>query len=138
MIDEVRGQTLRRSYNLFGQLLLEMNPCGLHLEWKYDSLGRCSFLKLHDGSSIHYTYQGKHLTHVKRLSSTQTLLYEHEYTDFDVNGHVQQEKLIFDLGTLKTSHDLLERAISQTSPWRNSKYHKQGQSQSLLVTYRTQ
>ncbi len=115
--DLLTGLTWYRRYNVFDELLEEKHPQGFTLHWHYDTAGRCTHFQLPDSSAIHYTHEGLHLRSVGRLSAGQQLLYEHRYTHFDLNGHVSQEQLIFELGTLATSHDLLERPSSQTSPW---------------------
>ncbi|MES2199811.1 MAG: RHS repeat-associated core domain-containing protein [Chlamydiota bacterium] len=46
-----------------------------------------------------------------------TFRYAHTYLKMDPNSHVEKEKLIYNLGVLHTSHDLLERPSIQTSKW---------------------
>ena len=116
VLDLIHNIHLERSYNRFGQLLQERTP-HTFLQWHYDQQGRCTQLTLPDSSSIAYLYRGKHLTAIQRHSSTAELLYEHRYTEFDLNGHVAQEELIHQIGLLQTSRDLLERPTSQTSPF---------------------
>ncbi|HSW87022.1 MAG TPA: RHS repeat-associated core domain-containing protein [Rhabdochlamydiaceae bacterium] len=130
--DLVQDTQHERIYNLFGQLIAETNPCGISLKWHYDVHGRCSALILHDGSSIQYAYHGAHLVKVQRYSSDGILQYEHEYAQFDQNGHVTDEQLINNLGTLTSSRDLLERFASQTCKWLN---HSIQYGPSGLVTY---
>lgn len=130
--DLVQDTQHERSYNLFGQLIAETNPCGISLKWHYDVHGRCSTLILHDGSSIQYAYHGAHLVKVQRCSSDGILQYEHEYAQFDQNGHVTDEQLINHLGSLISSRDLLERFTTQTCKWLN---HSVQYGPSGLVTY---
>jgi RHS repeat-associated protein len=117
MIDLVHGQQLQRSYNTFGQVTQETSPTGLHLQWEYDHLGRISSFILPDRSAIFYAYSGNHLYTVERLSAEGITTYSHCYSKFDPNGHVQEERFLGQLGSLHTTHDLLERPLSQTSTW---------------------
>lgn len=115
IIDLVQKNKLKRSYNLFGELLQEMTPSGLKLAWDYDEMGRCTHFTLPNASSISYFYIGAHLTTIRRRSPSFT--YDHHYTSFDPNGHVAEEELIYALGTVETTHDLMERSTSQSSSW---------------------
>ncbi len=115
--DLVHHTRLQREYNAFGQIVKETNAYGLIFTWQYDHHGRCVAYTLPDLSSVAYLYKGGHLTEVSRLSSRGDLLYSHRYCDFDPNGHVMQEDLIHNIGTLNTTHDLLERPSDQHSPW---------------------
>lgn len=112
--DLAQGMTLRREYNLFGQLISETNGRGLSSRWNYDSIGRCILFTLPDGSSVSYPTRGVHISAVQRKDPQGTLLYEHSYSKFDSNGRVAEENRIFNLGKIQTTHDLLERPKSQT------------------------
>ncbi|MBX7065871.1 MAG: hypothetical protein K1X28_01450 [Parachlamydiales bacterium] len=114
ILDLINGTTLKRSYNLFGQIISETDSRGKTCEWEYDSVGRCIAFTLPDGSSIHYPHSGKHMQSVQRKNSRGDILYEHVYKAFDPNGHVAIEDLIYDLGKIQTVHDLLERPSSQS------------------------
>jgi RHS repeat-associated protein len=113
--DLTQRTLLKRSYNTFGDLTSETNPYGFTSKWDYDEHGRCITLLLPDRSSITYAYYAGHLVEISRLSSQGDLLYTHTYRDFDPNGHVIEEDLIQEIGTLLTTHDLLERPHCQTS-----------------------
>jgi len=110
ILDCIQNFSLKRTCNLFGQVTHERGV--FDLEWIHDAQGRCSSFILPDGSSINYTYTGVHLNSVQRQS--QTRHYEHRYLDFDVNGHVIEEQLICSLGSIETTHDILERPCKQS------------------------
>lgn len=114
ILDLAQGVSLKRAFNLFGQVISETNARELTSRWAYDAVGRCIAFTLPNGSSIHYATQGGHITAVQRKNPLGEPLYEHTYTKFDVNGHVAEEELIDGLGPLKTMHDLLERPIGQS------------------------
>ena len=111
--DLVQEMSLTRRFNLFGQVISETNGRGLSSKWEYDSIGRCILFTLPDGSAVAYPTKGIHMVAVQRKDSRGTLLYEHSYRKFDCNGHVAEEDRIFNLGSVQTTHDLLERPISQ-------------------------
>ncbi|MCI0381719.1 MAG: hypothetical protein L0207_01515 [Chlamydiae bacterium] len=113
----ITNETWKRKYNLFDELVEEIQPNGNSFYWKYDQFGRNALFTLPDQSSIDYGYSGSHLVSVMRRSPDTLPMYEHRYTAFDPNGHVAQENLIYDLGTITTAHDLLERAESQITSW---------------------
>ncbi len=115
--DLVQNTLLKRSYNLFGELVDEINPLGVHLKWDYDEIGRCSSLVLPDASSLKYAYKGSHLSSIYRLNKNGETLYKHQYTKFDETGKVAEHSHIFDLGTTEIAHDLLERPTHSLSPW---------------------
>lgn len=117
IIDRIQGTTIQRVYNHFGDIIREMNMNGLQTSWRYDSIGRCISMTLPDGSSIDYPCTGAHVKAVQRKAPDGRLLYEHTYHCFDPNGHVEEEHLIFNLGSIQTMHDLLERPTNQSSPW---------------------
>ncbi|MES2345296.1 MAG: RHS repeat-associated core domain-containing protein, partial [Chlamydiota bacterium] len=110
--DLVHDRFFERHYNSFHELTYESGA-----SWHYDAVGCCKEFHLPHGGTIRYSYEGMHLVSVERFSKEGKLLYTHQYTEFDPNGHVHQEELIGNLGTIVTSHDLLERPSSQSSPW---------------------
>lgn len=113
--DRVRDFKLARRYNLFGQIEEETNPSGLIYSWEYDDFSRCISFTLPDNSCIDYAYCGRHMSAVTRCPRQGKAHYEHRYTQFDPNGHVQEEELILSLGTVKTERDLMERLTEQNS-----------------------
>lgn len=123
LLDHVHDTQLRRTYDAFGHLIEEENPSGYTLRWEYDLWGRCTHFILHDGSSIAYTYEDKHLKRVDRLNAAGSSCYHHTYAAFDVNGHVTQEILLHGAGTLTTEHDALERPTKQKSPVHEQEVH---------------
>lgn len=126
--DLIHKTSLKRTYNLFGELIEETTEKNLTLSWDYDNLGRKTSVTLPDHSKIQYEYEGPHIKKVKRLSKEDILDYEHVYISFDKAGHVQNELLIYDLGESKTFLDLLERPSSLTSPFHKiiTTYDKRG------------
>ena len=115
IIDHIHQFRIQRSYSHFGELLHETSPSGFQYVWKYDQHGRCSHFTLPNQASLTYSYSGLHLTAVTKYSPEGYQQYAHVYTQFDPNGHVQEEELINNLSTVSTQRDLLERPISQSS-----------------------
>ncbi len=117
IIDLVQGVTLQRTYNGFGQIVRETNPQGFVLNWNYDSQGRCTAFTLPDASRIDYSFSGSHMSAVQRKTANGRIVYEHQYLAFDPNGHVAREQLIFNVGSVQTARDQIERPLRQSSPW---------------------
>lgn len=115
--DLISNMSFYREYNNFGELLKEISPFGFSLRWNYDYQGRCTEFQLPDSSSLFYRYSGNHLKVVQRYSASQQFLYEHKFTEYDVNGQISEEEFACDLGSLHTSYDLMERPETQTSQW---------------------
>ncbi|MEN9344006.1 MAG: hypothetical protein RLZZ453_793 [Chlamydiota bacterium] len=106
--DLINHTSLYHTYNLFDELIEEINPYGLTTTWAYDNQGRITTLTLPDSSSIHYHYTAAHLTAIERNS------YIHRYA-FDPNGHIATETIPF--GITHIERDLLERPIASLSPY---------------------
>ena len=117
IIDYIHHKSLWRTYTRFGELIKETSSLGFDLSWEYDKIGRISSFILPNLSSVAYYYQGLRMIRVERHDAKGNSIYSHEYLKFDRNGHVAEENLIFNIGSLTTAHDLLERPSSQTSPW---------------------
>jgi RHS repeat-associated protein len=113
IMDFITHLTIKREYNRYGELVKETTSDQLTTSWEYDAEGRRSKFTLPDQSSIHYTYYDHHLQSVSRSSKLGS--YSHAYNKFSKTGFVEEEQLIFDLGTLRTFHDLLDRPILATS-----------------------
>ena len=77
--------------------------------------GRTRRVVLPDNSSIGYTYQGCCMEGVSRFNSNGDFLYEHKYTEYDLEKHVTQEQLIGNLGTITTHRDILQRPYQMNS-----------------------
>ena len=116
IIDYIHDISLDREYNLFGELIFETNP-HCRLSWEYDTQGRCTSFTLPDQSQVSYTYSGSHMTAVSRITSQGDTHYQHQYLEFDPNGHVAKESLILDLSEITSSRDLLERPSTQSSSY---------------------
>lgn len=114
--DIIYGRTFQRFYNSFGEMIAETSPL-CNLSWGYDSMGRNTSFTLPDASSITREYFDGHLSSVTRRDVQGNALYAHTYLTTDANGHVEEERLIYNLAEVHTKHDLLERPYLQTSPW---------------------
>lgn len=119
IIDDVHQLQIQRAYNRFGEIVHEISPHGLEYRWEYDYHGRCKRFELPNRAFIDYGYSGAHLVSVSKHSSSGELVYTHHYTRFDPNGHIQEEVLINNLGTITTQRDLFERPIRQSSTFLN-------------------
>lgn len=117
--DRLLGGSIKRDYNRFGELISEINFSGFKTSWYYNTFGKVERIILPDDSSIHYSYVGGHMSAIARYDKDDNLCYQHVYTKFDPNHHVEEEELPFNLGTIHSKRDLLERCTKMQSPYHN-------------------
>jgi RHS repeat-associated protein len=127
ILNQITKKTLKRAYNLFGDIVYEKNEEGAELRYDYDNIGRKTALLLPDASSIEYQYEKNHMVKVSKLFQGK-VLYFHTYDEFDPCGHVKKESFIFGLGENKTTRNALEQIKSITSPFHREEieYNKKG------------
>ena len=99
-----KDHVLERRVDRFGNLLEEIIDGKLILQKTYDRLGRLQVITLPDKSTILYTYDACHLKTIERFSAQGQRLFIHEYTAYDLSGHLLEEKLIHELGSVKYSY----------------------------------
>lgn len=107
--DIVHHTFMQRSYSAVNQMLSETLDNGLVLTNSFDKQGNRYLLTLPDGSSIQYCYDATHLKEVKRLSSSQSVVYSHSYTDYNVQGKLTAAQLIGNLGAIGINYDAEQR-----------------------------
>jgi RHS repeat-associated protein len=117
--DKLLERSVKRAYNSFGQLISEINFSGFKTSWYYNTFGKVERIFLPDHSSIHYSYERGHMSAIERYTKGGNLCYQHLYTKFDPNHHVEEEKLPFNLGKIHSKRDLLERCTNMQSPYHN-------------------
>ena len=104
------GKMVKRSYNVFNQLLEEEIKDGeggsYTLKYAYDRKGRLTEIELPDQSKIVYLYDAVFGREVRRLSPTGEILYTHTYDQYDEQGKLLTETLIGNLGTREYTYDL--------------------------------
>lgn len=115
--DCILEKSIIRSYTKFGELAEEIGFSDHRISWSYDKYGRVTQLILPDNSAIGYTYNGSCMESITRLSKQGKRLYEHCYTKFDHNQHVEEEELIGNLGRATSKRDLLERPLEMITPY---------------------
>ena len=107
--DLIQGTYIKRSYDLFGQLLSESSSYGIDYLWDYDHEGRITKLTLPDQSNIFYTYDGMHLKKIERQTK-ENLQYQHVFDEWDVNGLPIKQTPIFSIDPIHFYYDLMGRA----------------------------
>lgn len=115
---------ITRTYDPKGRLLEENLPHANTLKSTYDQRGRRTTLVLPDYSSIQYEYDSGYLRQIHRLDKSGTVRYTHSYTEYDQSGHLLEEKLIGDLGTVKFDIDLRGRIVGIHCPYRDEVIEK--------------
>lgn len=106
--------TTQRVYDENDRLVSETLANGLTLDCVYDGLGRSMQVTLPDQSAIGYEYNGCYLTNVQRLVD-HAVIYQHQYTSYDLSGHLTSETLIGTLGNATLNYDQLGRLKSKES-----------------------
>ncbi|MCB1074570.1 MAG: RHS repeat-associated core domain-containing protein [Simkania sp.] len=109
--DALTCKVTKRDYDHFGNLLKETLANGQSLCKAYDRLNRPTLLTYADGSQTRYLYDAYHLLKIQRLE------YTHEYSAYDMQHHVKQERLPSQLGVSEHSIDILGRRFKTTSPY---------------------
>jgi RHS repeat-associated protein len=92
------GHLIARTLDDFDNVLIETIDSRSYAR-TYDPLNRLKSITLPDLSSIEYTYNDYHLSHVRRLTPTGSETYLHNYESYDLSGNLLLEHLIHDLGT---------------------------------------
>lgn len=103
--DHIHQTTTIRKYNEESLVAYEKLGNGLSLSNKYDPFGRRIELTLPDCSQVKYHYDAAYLRSIERISTEGVVLYTHSYTDYSLNGKLQEEQLIGNLGTLIRTYD---------------------------------
>lgn len=109
--DHLTSKVTERVYDHFGNLLEETLANGQSLCKAYDRVNRPTLLTYPDGSQVHYIYDAYHLLKVQRLG------YTHEYCSYDLQHHVKEEQLPYNLGALEHAIDRLGRRYKTVSPY---------------------
>lgn len=115
---DIRAQsTLDRTLDNFGNVLTERLPTGLTLTKSYDAFDRPLSLAWSQQSQVQYTYDPMHLRRVTKNDNSGQVLYEHAYDAYDLNGNIQRESLIADLGQILHTRDLKGRHTAISSDY---------------------
>jgi len=115
--DHVYNQTIERDYDDLGRLISEKFPSDHVIERSYDYQNRCKKVILPDSTFIQYKYGPLYLRRVDRYGKAKTLQYCHEYLSYDLSGNLLEENMIYGLGSITTSYDLLLRTNESKSPY---------------------
>lgn len=114
-LDEVKKISIQRDLDPFGNILTEKLSTGLGVEKTYDKFDRTLSLKPFNQGKIDYTYDPLFLKSVTRTSGK--LKYAHEYKEYDLDGNLQVESLIENLGNISYKTDLKGRKTAIESPF---------------------
>ncbi|HEV8052278.1 MAG TPA: hypothetical protein VGP47_07280, partial [Parachlamydiaceae bacterium] len=113
--DESQKLTVQRTLDPNGNVVFEELSTGINIKKSYDNFNRLLSISLPDGGKVAYTYDPLYLKSVKRLSSSEEMLYEHCYDAFDTSGYLTKESLIATLGTVSHDTDALGQSIKISS-----------------------
>lgn len=115
--DILRDASVTRCVDSFGNVLEEIFPCGQKIEKTFDDFNRLITLKIDGCGEIAYNYDPLFLRKVSRFPTTASLLYTHQYDEYDLNGNLVSEQLIGNLGKVGYTTDRRGRKVSITSPY---------------------
>jgi RHS repeat-associated protein len=124
----LHGKSVHRTYDIFGQVIRESIHDGLGSfaisRYAYDRIGRMKEITLPDASKIVYTYDAYFCRSVKRISPQGEILYTHEYTDYDKQGHLLCERHIGSVGASQHTYDLNGQKTSVKNNFLNEQYDR--------------
>ena len=109
ILDAIRNQVQRFSYNAYKELTEEVLQNGLTLNYGIDSFGRIEKVVLPDASTIDYTFDGKRIKTITRKQ------YTHTYELYNLGGSPTYSKLATGDKSL-AYYDQKGRYLSITAP----------------------
>ncbi|MBI5345780.1 MAG: hypothetical protein HZB76_01365 [Chlamydiae bacterium] len=113
--DNNNQSIVKRDVDALGNVLYEKLGNFVEINRSFDLLNRIENFELFDLSSISYVYDPFHLKEVIRTSLSKDQYY-HRYVDYDLDGNLQSEKLIGDLGYDFFKIDPLKRVVFLETP----------------------
>lgn len=97
--DDLEKTFFEREYDPFGNVTKEKFSNGITIKKSYDYFNRPLTVTLPDESQICYSYDPLHLKVVERYAANGMFLYRHCYDKYDLNGNLESETLIGNLGS---------------------------------------
>jgi RHS repeat-associated protein len=108
---------IRRYYDNLGNIVREVFPGDLFLDYCYDDGNRVTEVNLPNNGKIQYEYEGPYLSKVFRYSLGGGLLYEHTYSKTDFLGQTLESILPGSGCIVSYDWDLLGRNVGITAPY---------------------
>lgn len=110
--DEIHGTFTSKTFDVQDRLIEARLPTGHLIKYAYDKGGRRSKLILPDDSAVEYSYDSLFLRQIRRLSSSNKVLYTHAYNSFDLSGNPLSETFLGKVGEVSRSYDKNGRLIA--------------------------
>ncbi|MBA3814939.1 MAG: RHS repeat-associated core domain-containing protein, partial [Parachlamydiaceae bacterium] len=107
--DLINKTSTIKKYDQCGLLIEEILAHGFSLGFGYDAMGRPINVSLPNRTGIAFRYRGPFLEKIQRLSSQNTITYEHVYNRYDLSGCLMEASLIGRAGNLNYSYDKNDR-----------------------------
>ncbi|MEX0961298.1 MAG: RHS repeat-associated core domain-containing protein [Simkaniaceae bacterium] len=104
-VDEKQNLTIEREVDPFGNVTAEIFPHGARITKTYDDFNRLLSLNVVGYGQVRYVYDPMFLRKIERESARGSILYKHEYDEYDQSGNLIQESLIGNLGTITHATD---------------------------------
>ncbi len=115
--DLTTGVSIQREVDPFGNILSERFSHGLKIDKTYDCRDRPLEVSLSGQGTIQYQYDPLYLRSVIRQKHPDDRTYVHQYSEYDLAGHVVTEQLMDDLGSIHHTVDLKGRKIGCKSSY---------------------
>lgn len=119
--DQLSLSSLVRTYDERGLLIEEQLSHGLALKNSYDLQGRRICLTLPDNSTICYDYDPFFLRSLTRKEASGKSSYHQSYTQYDLQGQIQEIELIGNLGKTSWKRDENGSVLELVSPFHSIK-----------------
>jgi RHS repeat-associated protein len=114
--DLVNSRLETYQYDELGFLTRTTLANSLEILFELDFQGRRQKVTLPDSSGIRYDFDAVNLLSLKRVNSSDTILYQHFYSEYDLSGHCHLETLAKSTGAVHVTYDPLGRAIRCQHP----------------------
>ncbi len=113
--DQIHGLATYKNYDQNNRLALETLGNNQTITYKYDRLGRPQTVTLPDNSYYTFTFSPHNLTQITRYDASNTPLYTHHQTNYDLNGNLLSATLPNNQ-EIHYTYDLANRLINSTAP----------------------
>lgn len=119
--DLIHNTSTLKKYDNRDRLIEEILGNGVSLDYSYDVMGRPKYVSLPDKTGCAFKYRGPFLEKVQRLSSENTVVYEHVYKNYDLSGRLTEASLIGKAGNINYGYDNNGRLKSaKATDWEES------------------
>jgi RHS repeat-associated protein len=117
--DLITHKETLRQYDALGNVIEETLANGLCLSTSHAAIGGLKACLFPDQTSVRYQYHGGLLKSVERIDAEGQILYNHQYTQYDLSGNLLKSSLIYSLGEQSFAYDLNGATVSFQSSFQS-------------------